>query len=119
MRIFLTGMLACSWSGLKSLFCEREPRPLGRAALRLGRENLLERRGRKRLRDVVALALVVAELAQPLELGRGLDAFGDEPQAEAARQRDARGDDGGVVGVVTHPLHEHPVELERAHRNAL
>src|SRR5882672_12173802 len=113
MRIFLTGMLAPRVD-LKSVASVRdhEPQPVGRGALRSCSEDLLECGGRQRPVHVMTLALVAAEGAQPLVLARGLDAFGDEPQAQASRERDACSEDGGVVGVLAQPADEQTVELQ-------
>ena len=53
--------------------------------------------------EEVALAGVAPELAEPDELQRVLDAFGDGLQAERLREADDGGDDGLVLGSVPKP----------------
>src|SRR6266850_8074891 len=81
-------------------------------------EEVLERRGRERPAKVISLTVVAAELSDPLALFRGLDAFGDGPQAQVPGEGDARGNDGGIVGVFAYAAHERSLELQRAHGKA-
>src|SRR5260370_24024944 len=49
----------------------------------------------------------------------GLDAFRDDSEAEASRERDGRIDDRDVVAAVAYAANEGPVQLQRAHGKAL
>src|SRR5215831_1898173 len=101
------------------LFCDHKTRAVCRKSLILGTEQLLQVEGRERPRSVKSLAVVAAELAEQRVLLRGLDAFGDHPEREAARERYARGDDRRVVGAHADVAHERAVHLECPHGKAL
>src|SRR6185369_10227586 len=69
-------------------------------------------RGRQRAAEQEALELVAAMRAQQIELGVCLDAFGDDVDAEAVRQRDRRNGDCRVVGVAPDIGDEGAVDLQ-------
>ena len=75
--------------------------------------------GGHRLGEQAALRAVAAELAQPLELLRPLDALRDDGQAERARHLDDRRDDRRVVLVAAEAGDERAVDLEHVEREAL
>jgi hypothetical protein len=75
--------------------------------------------GRHGRGDAGALADVAAQVQQRARLRRGLDAFGHDGAAEGAGQADHAFDDGAVLRVVEHVVHEAAVDLEHVHRQAL
>ena len=58
------------------------------------------------------------KLAQDLELGLGLDALGDDADAQAVGQRD-HGLDDRPVRLAVEPGHERPVDLDRVEGQVL
>src|SRR6187549_3437227 len=87
---------------------------LGRAPLRL--EPVLEVRGQlvavQRDREVVALAELAVEHAQPLELLHGLDALGDRLQAHPAPELDDGPRQRAVGCAARDGVHEALVDLQ-------
>ena len=75
-------------------------------------EQLRELGGRHRPRQVEALPVLARLALQELELLRGLDALGDDVEAELARQAEHRGDERGAARVLRHAGQERAVELE-------
>src|SRR4051812_1779594 len=69
--------------------------------------------------EVEALPEVAAERPQFGELQRRLDALGRHRQAERVTQSHDRGDDRGVVGIVTEAVDEGAVDLEGVDRQRL
>jgi len=73
------------------------------------------RLGRQRAPDQVALHLVAAHLAQGLELGRRLHAFGDGGHRQAAGHHDDGLRDRAVLAAVRQRADEGTVDLQRVH----
>src|SRR3954447_5144062 len=71
---------------------------------------------RRRTADEEALAKLDAELAQRLELLRGLDALGDHVEPEPAREGDDHADEARVAAVRAQPVDEGLGDLEAVER---
>src|SRR3954468_8504779 len=71
-----------------------------------------ESRGIERPRDVEALHLVAAELAQQLRGGAVLDAFGDHHEAEVVREVDGGEHDRAILGIRDESADERAVDLQ-------
>src|SRR5581483_2438368 len=80
---------------------------------------MLEGVRRERLAVEIALVFPAAERAQEVELLGPLDAFGDEAQAQAVRERRDGAHDGGVVRVPGKVADEGLVDLELLQAKAL
>jgi hypothetical protein len=78
--------------------------------------HLFRRHGRG---DAGALADVAAQIQQHSRLGRRLDAFGHHRAAEGAGQADHAFDDGAVLRVVEHVVHETAIDLQHVDRQPL
>src|SRR5437588_13109809 len=65
-----------------------------------------------------ALHFFAALLAEELELGFGLDAFGGDAEVEAVGHRDDGGDDGAVAGAPLDLVDEGLVDLDAVDREA-
>src|SRR5687767_13478554 len=92
---------ASSPGGSLASGCQGEPVGLERQVLRCNRTG-----------EEIALHLVASELAEPVELLRCLDSFGDRSQTEVAGQVDDGADDPFVPGVGAEPLDERAVDLD-------
>ncbi len=79
-------------------------------------EPVAKRVGGKRPGDDIALGDIAAEIAQQLELGRGLDSLGGDLQAEPVRHRDDAFDDHRAVARGRHVIDEESVNLELGER---
>ena len=73
----------------------------------------------QRAAEVVALGDVAAQLAQAVGDLLGLDALGDDLEAQVPREVDRRAHDRRVVVVVGHPEDERAVDLHLVQRQAL
>src|SRR5215208_4020329 len=69
--------------------------------------------------EQVALGVVAAELVELGQLAGGLDALGDDGQAEGVAEADDGGDHGVVGWVEVEAGHERAVDLERRQRQVL
>src|SRR5512139_4101765 len=78
-----------------------------------------ESRRRQRPAEQMPLHFLAPLLAQEGQLVPGFHAFGDDAQAQAARQLDYRAHDGGVVGVAVEVAHERAVDLQPVDGEAL
>src|SRR5205807_1234929 len=92
-----------------------ETRALRRAAIGL-HEALRQIGDAERLRNVIALRNVAAEMREGGEDLLGLDAFGDDGELEVVREIDERAYDLRVLRRFQHRLHEHQVDLELIER---
>ena len=81
-------------------------------------EQPLEARRVERRAVVMALPLLAAERAQPLELGGGLDALGRDREAEAVRHCRDRLHDLRVRGMRIELAQERAVDLQLVDRQA-
>ena len=75
--------------------------------------------GRHRPAEEVALPERASFPAEPADLGLGLDALGDDLQAQASAEAEDGLDDRGGTRVGEHAAHKAEVELEGADRQAL
>jgi hypothetical protein len=74
---------------------------------------------RQRAAEVVALGEIAAERLEVAPRILGLDALGDDAQAEVVGELDGRAHDRGVGGVDGHLDHERLVDLDHVDRQAL
>src|SRR5882672_12445445 len=117
----LLSLVACFlilWDSMR-LSCYRGQLPVCRESLMLRGQQFFQLRGRDRPEGVIALAVVAAQFLEQRMLRGGLDAFRDDSEAEASRERDGRIDDRDVVAAVAYAANEGPVQLQRAHGKAL
>src|SRR5439155_22528880 len=80
---------------------------------------VLELVDRARAREVEALRVVGTELVQARDLPLGLDALGDDLEAQRARHAQHGTDDRGVPVVAAEPADERAVDLDDVEREAL
>src|SRR4051812_49725201 len=69
--------------------------------------------------EEIALAHAAAGLCEELALGVGLDPFGDDVEAQAAREGDKRLCETGALAVDRHAGDELAVDADGAHAKAL
>src|SRR5881396_1027639 len=109
-------MLPSSWTALQSDgLCERAGR-VGRFRRHAFMRQMPEGADRRRPPEQVALRLVATFLLQELQLGIGLDAFGQHRQAQAAAEAEHGADDGGGLIVAIDRLDERAVDLDLVER---
>src|SRR5712675_1865774 len=101
------------------LFCDRGPLPVCRESLMLRSQQFFHCRGRERSEGVIALAVVAPQFLEQRMLLGGLDALGDDPEAEASRQGDGRINDRHVVAAVAYTANKRSVQFQRVHGKAL
>jgi tetratricopeptide (TPR) repeat protein len=114
--------LRVSVAGRRPASVDLRKRGLGRLALVAGpRQELGKHHVGRRRRPAVEVALHdrAAHLAQELVLVLGLDAFGDDREAHAARERDHGLDDGAVLGAAHEVGDERAVDLDDVDRQRL
>src|SRR5258707_12301510 len=116
----LLSLVACFLilSDSMQLFCGRGPLPVCRESLILRGKELFQSRGRERPIGVIALAVVATQFLEQRTLLGGLDARGDDPQAEASRQGDCRIDDRPVVGAGAYAADERSGQFQRVQGKA-
>ncbi len=59
---------------------------------------------------------MAAELAQQVDLVRGFDPFGDDPESQIFPQGHGGADDGGVLGPLTQIVDQRAVDFQAVHR---
>src|SRR5260370_8188558 len=114
----LLSLVACFlilWDSMR-LFCDREARAVSRESLMLRAQKFFHRRGRERPEGVIALAVVATQFLEQRMLLGGLNALGDDPQAEASRQGDGRLDDHPAPPPSPHPPPHPPPHFQHLPR---
>src|SRR5260221_7805511 len=117
----LLSLVACFlilWDSMR-LSCYRGQLPVCRESLMLRGQQFFQLRGWNRPEGVIALAVVAAQFLEQRMLRGGLDAFRDDPEAEASRERDGRIDDRHGIVAVADAANEGSVQFQRVHGKAL